>query len=344
MTKTKILIVDDSVLIRSMLNEIFSSYSRFEVVGMAEDPYDAREKIKNLKPDVITLDIEMPKMTGLQFLANIMRLRPMPVVMVSTLTEKGAPETLEALSLGAVDYVCKPKANTPAELDEFAKEIISKVKIAASARVRRRTVKDGDEQKPKLAGASSYKKVIAIGSSTGGTEAIKEVLETVPANCPPIFITQHIPEVFSASFASRLNSTLAMKVVEAKDGLPVEQGTVYIAPGGKHLKINKQGAKYVCKVVETDKVNRHRPSVEVMFDSILESYGSSVVTVMLTGMGADGAAAMARLKQGGSTTIAQDEATSVVWGMPQAAINLGAADHVMALPTIAEKMLSLAVR
>lgn len=335
------LIVDDSALIRSMLNEILSASSRFEVVGMAEDPYDARDKIKILNPDVITLDIEMPKMTGLQFLSNIMRLRPMPVVMISTLTEKGAPETLEALALGAIDYVCKPKANTQAELDDFAREVVRKVKIAASAKVRSKSSLS-NTNKNVLKGSPSYKKVIAIGSSTGGTEAIKEILETIPENCPPIFITQHIPEVFSASFAMRLDRSLLMRVVEAKDGMPVESGTVYIAPGGRHFQVVKQSSRYVCKIIDTDKVNRHRPSVEVMFDSILESYGNSVVTVMLTGMGADGAAAMARLKQKGSTTIAQDEASSVVWGMPQAAIELGAADHVLPLSKIAEKMLHLA--
>lgn len=341
MSKIKVLIVDDSALIRSMLNEILSSSSRFEVVGMAEDPYDARDKIKILNPDVITLDIEMPKMSGLQFLANIMRLRPMPVVMVSTLTEKGAPETLEALSLGAIEYVCKPKANTPEELDDFAKEVIRKVKIAASAKVRSKT-SASTADKAVLKGFPSYKNIIAIGSSTGGTEAIKDILETVPANCPPIFITQHIPEVFSASFAMRLDRSLLMKVVEAENGMPVESGTVYIAPGGKHLIIKKSGAKYACKIIDTEKVNRHKPSVEVMFDSIRENYGKSVVTVMLTGMGADGAAAMARLKQKGSLTIAQDEASSVVWGMPQAAIDLGAADHILPLSKIAEKMLQLA--
>jgi len=341
MSKKKVLVIDDSALIRQMLTEIINSRDDFEVIGTAEDPIDGREKIKQLNPDILTLDIEMPKMSGLQFLKNLMRLRPMPVVMVSTLTEKGAPETLEALELGAVDYICKPKAKTERAINSFANDLVDKLRMAAIAKVR--PLEQNNISPIVKADRSTYNRVIAIGSSTGGTEAIKELLLPVPADCPPILITQHIPKVFSTSFSERLNRSLKMEVFEASDGMLVRPGCVYIAPGDFHMTVATSGDKKVIRIVQTEKVNRHRPAVEVMFDSIRESYGGKqVVALMLTGMGADGAEAMLRLKQAGAITLAQDENTSVVWGMPQAAFNLGAVDQVLPLQKLPEKMLKAA--
>jgi two-component system chemotaxis response regulator CheB len=340
MAKIRVLVIDDSALIRQMLTEILNSRDDIDVVGTAEDPLIAREKIKQLSPDVLTLDIEMPKMTGLQFLQNLMRLRPMPVIMVSTLTERGAPETLEALELGAVDYICKPKAKTETKLRIFADDLVDKVRMASTARVR--PFDNSKNVVTAVAKNTAFPRIIAIGSSTGGTEAIKTLLSSVPENCPPILITQHIPKVFSTSFAERLDRSLPMEVFEAQEGMIIRSGCVYIAPGDFHLTIKSSGTKKICHVIQTEKVNRHRPAVDMMFDSILESYGSMVVAVMLTGMGADGANGMLRLKQAGAITYAQDEATSVVWGMPQAAFNIGAVDEVLPLQRIAEKMLNSA--
>jgi len=340
MAKIRVLVVDDSALIRQMLTEILNSRDDIEVVGTAEDPLIAREKIKQLSPDVLTLDIEMPKMTGLQFLQNLMRLRPMPVIMVSTLTDRGAPETLEALELGAVDYICKPKAKTETKLRIFADDLVDKVRMASTARVR--PFEHNKIVQTSVAQNTQYPRIIAVGSSTGGTEAIKELLMSVPDNCPPILITQHIPKVFSASFAERLDRTLAMEVFEAQEGMLIRPGCVYIAPGDYHLTVQKFGAKMVCHIIQTEKVNRHRPAVDVMFDSVLQAFGSKVVAVMLTGMGSDGAQGMLKLKQAGAITYAQDEATSVVWGMPKAAYNIGAVDEVLPLHLISEKMLTAA--
>ncbi len=340
MAKIRVLVVDDSALIRSMLTEILNSRDDIEVVGTAADPFIAREQIKQLSPDVLTLDIEMPKMTGLQFLQNLMRLRPMPVIMVSTLTERGAPETLEALELGAVDYICKPKAKTETKLRIFAEDLVDKVRMASRARVR--PFEQHKITQQVIENNTTFNRIVAIGSSTGGTEAIKELLTSVPANCPPILITQHIPKVFSTSFAERLDRCLAMEVFEAQEGMIIRPGCVYIAPGDYHLTLTQSGNKKVCKIIQTEKVNRHRPAVDVMFDSIRDVYGSNVVAVMLTGMGNDGARGMLDLKQAGAITYAQDETTSVVWGMPQAAYNLGAVDEVLPLNKIASKMLNAA--
>lgn len=341
MTKIRVLVVDDSALIRQMLTEILNSRDDIEVVGTAEDPLIAREKIKQLSPDVLTLDIEMPKMTGIQFLQNLMRLRPMPVVMVSTLTERGAPETLEALELGAIDYICKPKAKTETKLRIFAEDLVEKVRIASTARVKP-FVRSKTAPTTLIKDGVDYSRVIAIGASTGGTEALKTLLGTVPANCPPILVTQHIPKVFSTSFSERLDRALEMQVFEAQEGMIIRPGCVYIAPGDFHLTIAKSGNKMVFHIVQTEKVNRHRPAVDVMFDSVLSIYKDKVVAVMLTGMGADGAKSMLKLKEAGAITYAQDEATSVVWGMPQAAYNIGAVDELLPLQNIADKMLKAA--
>lgn len=341
----KVVIVDDSALIRQVLSEILSSDPGIEVVGTASDPLIARDKIKLCNPDLITLDIEMPKMDGITFLRNLMRLRPMPVLMVSSLTEKGADITLEALELGAVDYVTKPKIDTAQGLRAFSDEIIQKVKMAARARVRQLDV-TRSEQKPVTASFTqkfnTTNKLIAIGASTGGTEAIKEVLERMPADAPAIVITQHIPELFSGAFARRMNNSCPMSVCEAADGQQILPGHVYIAPGNAHLKVERSGARFYCRLDHGDPVNRHRPSVDVLFDSVAEVVGKNAIGVILTGMGSDGAAGMKRMQEAGAPTIAQDEKTSVVWGMPGSAVQHGGVDEVLPLDAIALRVLSLA--
>jgi two-component system chemotaxis response regulator CheB len=335
----KVLIVDDSVLIQKVLTQIFSREPSIQVVGVADDPFDAREKIKQLQPDVLTLDIEMPKMDGITFLKNIMRLRPMPVVMISTLTQKGAPSTLEALELGAVEYVGKPSADNPELLADYAVEIIRKVKTASVANLSRL---ESQANRVPLAvvrqdkmGALNKNALIVIGASTGGTEAIRELLLTMPADCPPILITQHIPPVFSTSFAKRLDGLLPHDVHEAADGDKVMAGHIYVAPGDRQMELHIRGGNYYCKVYDGERVNLHKPSVEVLFNSITAQCAKRTIGIMLTGMGADGAQAMLRMRQAGSYNIIQDEASSVVWGMPGAAAELGAGDKILSLDQIA---------
>lgn len=356
--KIKVLIVDDSALIRQMLTKIFSSSAEIEVVGSAVDPIVARDKIKKLNPDVLTLDVEMPRMDGLTFLRNLMRLRPMPVVMISTLTEKGAAVTLEALELGAIDFVAKPKVDVSNSLDEYAEDIIAKVKMAAKARVRAldarpttktiRTsvpVKHSADSIIKAAPAKTHfkttDKIIALGASTGGTEAVKDVVAGLPITTPAIVISQHLPAAFSVSFAKHVNDVTEMSVCIAQNGQQILPGNIYIAPGDKHLLISRDGARYICQLNDGPPVNRHKPSVEVMFRSVAQNVGSNAIGVMLTGMGADGAIAMKEMKDAGAVNIVQDEASSVVWGMPGEAFKLGAADHVVALDKMAAKILSL---
>lgn len=350
MSKIKVLIVDDSALVRQMLSEMLSSDKGIEVVGTASDPLMAREKIKQLNPDVLTLDVEMPKMDGVTFLSNLMRLRPMPVVMVSSLTEQGADVTLEALALGAIDFVTKPKIDLAHELDEYTEEIISKVKMAAKANVQARDPQSLNVPKKHTADAVLKKtgpanikltdKIIAIGASTGGTEAIKDVLKMMPADAPGIVITQHIPENFSRPFAERMNRESSMVVCEAEDGQQVLPGHAYIAPGSMHLMVVRNGARYICKLSDGPPVNRHRPSVDVLFRSIAQSAGKNAIGVILTGMGNDGAMGMKEMKESGAATIAQDEKTSVVWGMPGEAVKAGAVDTILPLSKVAGKILT----
>lgn len=347
----KVLIVDDSALIRQMLSEILSSDPAIEVVGTAVDPYAAREKIKQLNPDVLTLDVEMPRMDGITFLSNIMRLRPMPVVMISSLTEQGADITLQALEIGAVDFIEKPKLDVARGMQDYAAQIIEKVKMASKARVR---VKSTAIEKPiptrRTADAviskqfnrkhfASTDKIIAIGASTGGTEAIKNVLQDLPADTPGIVITQHIPEKFSRPFAERMNRSSAMNVSEAEDGQQILRGHVYIAPGNKHLLVERSGARYICRLNDGPPVNRHRPSVDVLFRSVAMNTGSNAIGVILTGMGNDGAAGLKEMQETGAPTLAQDENTSVVWGMPGEAVKLGAVDQVLPLEKMAATIL-----
>lgn len=346
--KIKVLIVDDSAVIRQILSEIISRHDDMEVVGTAADPYIAREKIKLLVPDVITLDVEMPRMDGITFLKNLMRLRPMPVIMISTLTEAGADITLEALQIGAFDYLPKPKDNLGKGLVDYEEDIVSKIRAAAGANVQRlemNSLRSKSDVKPAAPRMPSYtpKKgaIIAIGASTGGTEAIKEVLLGLPANCPPVVVTQHIPPQFSTSYALRMNNCCAMTVHEATSDQKLLPGNVYIAPGDRHLTIKKTSAGLVTQLNDGDRVNRHRPSVEVMFDSITELGYRKTVSVLLTGMGADGAQALLRMKELGCHTIIQDEATSVVWGMPGVAYQLGAYNEIKPLEAIAGRLLQL---
>lgn len=342
----KVLIVDDSALVRALLREIISSDRRFTVVAEAKDPIEARELIKLHAPDVLTLDVEMPKMNGITFLSNLMRLRPMPVVMISTLTQEGAPATLEALELGAVDFLPKPQSGGDNALEIYRELILEKLYWASKANiiVESRPASGSDLEMSSLIGSRHLKPgfMCAIGASTGGTEAIKYVLESLPENSPPIVITQHIPAVFSRSFARRLDGVCRIKVYEAEHNQPIVPGSAYLAPGDSHLKIFKSPKGYVCKLDQGPPVNRHRPSVEVLFDSVTEQAGANALGIMLTGMGADGADAMLRMNNIGAATIAQDEATSVVWGMPGAAVKRGGVDKVLALDKIARHIIQRA--
>ncbi|WP_232023560.1 protein-glutamate methylesterase/protein-glutamine glutaminase [Thiomicrorhabdus aquaedulcis] len=362
-----------------MLQEMLSSDPALEVVGTASDPFIAREKIKELHPDVLTLDVEMPRMDGVTFLKNLMRLHPMPVVMVSTLTEKGADVTFEAMDLGAVDFVTKPKIDLVNTFEEYTQEICTKVKTAA--RVNRQMLERqynryvaNSNARPIVSRAlpssvdsrtlgvpnklttdavlekkafnsrhfRTTDKIIALGASTGGTEAIKEVLMRLPANTPGMVITQHIPAAFSLPFAKRMNTVSEMTVCQAEDGQQILPGHAYIAPGDKHLLVERDGARYVCRLHDGPPVNRHKPSVDVMFRSVTQNVGPNAIGVLLTGMGADGALGMKELQEAGASTIAQDEKTSVVWGMPGEAVKLGAADYILSLEVIAQKILDLA--
>jgi len=357
MKKVRVLIVDDSALVRKILTRMLSGDPAIEVVGTAPDPYVARDKIKALNPDVLTLDVEMPRMDGVTFLRNLMRLRPMPVVMISSLTEQGADVTLTALELGAVDFVTKPKVDLAHSLEDYAHEVIAKVKAAARARVRplSATLRGSTEAINRKYSADNVlnktfcrgnfktsDKIIAIGASAGGTEAINDVLTEMPAHAPGTVITQHIPELFSASFAKRLDSNSAMTVCEAQDGQQILPGHAYVAPGNRHLLVARDGVRYVCKLHDGPLVNRHRPSVDVLFRSVAQNAGANAIGVILTGMGNDGAAGMKEMRETGAQTIAQDETTSVVWGMPGEAVKLGAVAEVLPLQKIAKELLRLA--
>jgi two-component system chemotaxis response regulator CheB len=354
--RIRVLIVDDSALVRQMLSDILARDRAIEVVGVAGDALIAREKIKQLNPDVLTLDIEMPKMDGLTFLRNLMRLRPMPVVMVSSLTERGADVTLDALALGAVDYLSKPKIDIAATLHEYGDELIEKIKAAAGASVRaldaRSVAMRGARPKysadailpvaPAAHPLRTTDRIIAIGASTGGTEAIKAVLMALPADAPGIVIAQHIPKAFSTPFAKRMNDCCQLQVCEAQNGQQVVAGHVYIAPGDRHLLLARDGARYVCRLDDGEPVNRHKPSVDVLFRSVAQSAGRNAIGMLLTGMGKDGARGLLEMRDAGSRTLVQDEITSVVWGMPGEAVSLGAAEHIVALPEIAEAVCALA--
>jgi two-component system, chemotaxis family, protein-glutamate methylesterase/glutaminase len=346
--KLRVLIVDDSALVRRLLTEMLSSDPGITVLGAAHDAYDAREKIKALNPDVLTLDVEMPRMDGVTFLRNLMRLRPMPVIMVSSLTEKGAEVTLDALSIGAVDYLAKPKIDLAATLADYKEELISKVKAAASARLRATTTTSSASADAILAKRDPQRqlrtteRIIAIGASTGGTEAIKEVLMRLPPDTPGIVITQHIPKLFSGAFARRMDACCQVSVCEAEDGQQILRGHAYVAPGDKHLLLVRDGARYVCRLDEGPPVNRHKPSVDVLFRSVAQQAGRNAIGVILTGMGKDGALGLKEMRDAGAPTVAQDEATSIVWGMPGEAVAVGGAADVLPLGEIWSRVLKLA--
>lgn len=338
-SKVRVVIVDDSALMRQLLSSCLSADPEIEVVGTAADPIEARDMIKALNPDVITLDVEMPRMDGVTFLRKIMTLRPMPVVMISTLTQAGAEVTLEALEIGAIDFIAKPTKDIGTVMTELAGELQAKVKTAARVRVRARQFEQKPPKPKPVIGNLSSKKIVTIGASTGGVEALKAVLIHLPANCPPILITQHMPERFTASFARRLNNECAMTVTEACHGDAVEPGHVYIAPGARHLELAKSSGKFVCRLTDDPPVSGHRPSVDVLFRSAAKIAGPDIVGVILTGMGKDGSEGMVQLRQAGATTIGQDEASSLIYGMPRVAFERGAVQRQYPLHDIADAIL-----
>jgi len=346
--KIRVIVVDDSALVRSLLSEIINRQRDMECIGTANDPLVAREMIRELNPDVITLDVEMPRMDGIDFLGRLMRLRPMPVVMISTLTERGAEVTMKALELGAIDFVAKPRVGLASGLNELAAQIVDKIRVAAVAQVRRAPAREPAAAggaapavpSSALLGRVSTEKLICIGASTGGTEAIKEVLVQMPADSPAIVITQHMPPGFTTSFAARLNGLCQITVKEAVNGERILPGHAYIAPGGTQFHVARSGANYVAVVDDGPPVNRHKPSVEVLFKSAAAVVGRNAFGIMLTGMGNDGAAAMREMKDAGSYNYVQDEATCIVFGMPREAIAHGAADEVLPLTQIAPALIT----
>ena len=349
----KVLIVDDSALMRSMLTEVINSAPDLEVVGAAPDPIVAREMIKTHSPDVLTLDIEMPKMDGLDFLARLMRLRPMPVVMISSLTKRGSEATLQALELGAVDFLPKPKMDSAGSVEHYRVEICEKVRAAYSARPRV-PLKAQSQSKPLLrepceavggGGGTLPEKalqdrLLVIGASTGGTEAIKEVLCSLPEQMPGILIVQHMPEMFTASFAKRLDSLCHVRVKEAEHGEKVLPGTAYLAPGHSHLSVRRVVGGYVCELAQSEPVNRHRPAVDVLFNSVARQAGGNALGVILTGMGKDGAQGLLAMREAGAWTIGQNQESCVVYGMPREAAAIGALDEVAPLKDIGQRVLS----
>jgi two-component system chemotaxis response regulator CheB len=351
--RVRVLIIDDSAYARQIITEILRADPEIEVIGCASDAHVAREMIRRLNPDVLTLDVEMPRMDGLTFLRNLMRLRPMPVVMVSSLTERGAEVTLEALAVGAVDFLPKPHIDLGATLRDYAPELVSKVKTAARIGVRTVTAAaSAHASRAHLAAAgpkaarpsvpvSTTDVIVAIGASTGGTEAIRELLSGLPADAPGMVITQHIPKAFSAAFARRLSDSTALRVQEATDGQQILPGHAFVAPGDSHLRVERYGARYLCRLDQGALVNRHRPSVDVLFQSAALAAGARSIGVLLTGMGRDGASGLLQMRQAGSQTIAQDEASSVVWGMPGEAVAIGAAQQVLPLSAIAARLMNL---
>lgn len=347
MKKIRVLVVDDSALVRSLLKDIIDRQSDMECIGVANDPLIAREMIRELDPDVITLDVEMPRMDGLDFLGKLMRLRPTPVVMISTLTKYGADVTLRALELGAVDFVAKPRMDPVNGFGILAAQIVDKVRVAASARIKRLVSmplqhlsqgKNG-EVRPVLSSRYCSRTLVFVGASTGGTEALKKILVKLPVGFPAVVITQHMPPGFTATFAARLNSMCQIAVQEAINGERILPGRAYIAPGGSQLSVRRNGDSYVTVVEDSEPVNRHRPSVEVLFKSAARVVGRYAYGLMLTGMGDDGAKAMREMRDAGSYNFVQDEDSCVVFGMPRAAILQGAADEVLPLSDLADALM-----
>ncbi|MDX7988670.1 chemotaxis response regulator protein-glutamate methylesterase [Xenorhabdus sp. 12] len=340
MNKITVLCVDDSALMRQIMREIINSHPDMEVVDCAPDPFVARDLIKKHNPQVLTLDVEMPRMDGIDFLEKLMRLRPMPVVMVSSLTGKGSEITLKALELGAVDFVTKPQLGIRDGMLAYSELIAEKIRAAAQAKVSTIKADTGVSAPLNFKPLLSSEKLIAVGASTGGTEAIKNLLQPLPVTSPALLITQHMPPGFTRSFAERLNKLSQITVKEAEDGERVLPGHAYIAPGDRHMELCRSGANYQIMITGALPVNRHRPSVDVLFRSVARYAGRNAVGVILTGMGSDGAAGLLEMKQAGAYTLAQDETSCVVFGMPRAAIQLGAVDEVMDLQKISKTMLA----
>ena len=338
----RVLIVDDSALMRQMLTEILSADPAIEVVGTAPDPHVARDRIKALSPDVLTLDIEMPVMDGLSFLQKLMALRPMPVVVVSTLTQKGADAAVRALELGAVDSVGKPLTDIRNCMAELSAELIAKVKAAAVARPRARaTAPAGHKPLTVDAGLSTAGRIVAIGASTGGVEALQQVIVRLPAGAPAILVTQHMPAGFTSSFARRLDSQCAVTVLEATDGRRIVPGHVYIAPGARHLELVRTGAHYACRLHDGPPVSGHRPSVDVLFQSVAAAAGRNAVGMILTGMGRDGADGLLAMRKAGARTYGQSEASCLIYGMPKAAMQAGSVETELPLDRLAEEIVAL---
>jgi two-component system chemotaxis response regulator CheB len=335
----KVLVVDDSALIRSLLSEIIRSEPEFFLVGAASDAYAARELVNQFRPDVITLDVEMPKVDGLTFLEKLMKARPTAVIMISSLTEQGADVTLRALELGAVDYLAKPKIDIARGIEDYRLEIIAKIKSAAQAKISKT-----EPCQPKKTDSLRFKtteKVIAIGASTGGTEAIKAVLTQLPVDSPGIVITQHMPPGFTTSFAKRLDSLCRINVIEAQGGERIMPGYAYLAPGDKHLTVVRSGADYRIQLTDGPRVSGHKPSVDVMFQSVAEAVASNALAVILTGMGKDGAIGIRSIAEHGGFTMAQDEASSLIFGMPQEAIKTGCIKQIVSLESISNRLIEV---
>lgn len=341
----KVLVVDDSALVRSLLAEIIRSTPGLQLVGLAPDAYVARDMVKQFSPDVITLDIEMPRMDGLSFLQKLMRARPTPVIMISTLTEEGAEASLQALEFGAVDFIPKPKLGITAGIRDYAESIVEKIQMAAQVKVK--PLADANNHRDKIVAPDKKitspmqgtEKIIAIGASTGGTEAIKDLLLQLPTAVPGIVITQHMPAGFTRTYAERLNKVTRLHVVEAKGGERILPGHAFLAPGGHHLIVVRSGADYLVKLSDAEPVHRHRPAVDVMMESVALAGGKNVLGVLLTGMGKDGAKGMLAIKQQGGYTFAQDEASCVVYGMPKEAVQIGAVDQTVVLDKMGSVLL-----
>lgn len=346
-SRIRVLVVDDSALMRQVLGNLLARDPSIEVVGAASDPYVARDKIRALRPDVLTLDVEMPRMDGLSFLEKLMRAHPMPVVMVSSLTEAGCDTTLRALELGAVEFVTKPKLDLRERLPEVAGEVIAKIKAAAIAKLQPRAAAPARAAaRPAPAARTAMlrttQQIVAVGASTGGTEALRELLTELPADCPAVVVVQHMPEKFTRAFADRLDGLCTVRVKEAEEGDRVLPGHVLIAPGSHHMRLAREGATYLVRLSTDPPVNQHRPSVDALFHSCADAAGANAVGILMTGMGDDGARGLLAMRSAGARTLAQDEATSVVFGMPKAAVDLGAAERVLPLGRLAEAALELA--
>lgn len=341
-TSIKVLVVDDSAIVRKILSRQLNQHRGIEVIGTAPDPYIARDKIVALQPDVLTLDVEMPRMDGITFLGKLMKHHPIPVIILSSLTPKGSKMALEALATGAVDVISKPG---PAySVAEACAELVEKIKVASRAKINKKTLAQQQTHTPatRLSMAETTNKIFAIGASTGGVQALMRVLSALPANAPGTLVVQHMPAKFTTSFAERLNNDCAVNVSEAKDGDRVIPGRVLIAPGEYHMLLQRSGANYYVNIKDGPSVCRQKPSVELMFNSVAKYAGANAIGAILTGMGSDGAGGLLNMRQSGAHTIAQDEATSIVFGMPKEAIEKGGAEKVLPLSDVAKNMIKFA--